>query len=838
MLLLLPTAKRAVNTPFSPTTMSYANIGYLGRGYNIFEANPREMTGALDPGYRAPVVACTFNDGRFSGDGRRFVSDHFDVADETAATFTSISTTYSSQSEYLSSLDRSVSFAGSVGAKFTKKISVEARFSASATYQNTVSQMSSSNSVYTQLDGVTSVYRARLRPTFQLDDAFIEAVAALPESDPATHPEANVTYMSFLERYGTHLTTNVVMGGVASVRYTLSQDSFSKFQQELIGGSASASASGRFFSLSASMSVDASSKMQTDARSTLNQMSASMTEWYLGGSPVAGQDMKDGNLDGLKLWSLTVPDAPVPTSIEVADISDLFAREDLFPPEMNSTLRKKGLYFQDTICQASGGSYCTDPLVSAESSDLKFGDYVYLEWFASSRVNTSRYMVMQHQNSLFLDRVPLSWPLPPQDLSRRSSGVIVFQSSVSLSHLRKPSRLRRAKNQVIAYFFGTRVLSCHAEASGECEEASFEHVFDPFFPFLEGFDSIQAPTSSAHGEQVWLFVRDNLTVAAACRAQQLHISCTLPHGSSRFFPMPLETAFPDHAPIFRSIHDQDILRRASLVMTPHLGATIVAGADVFGSASRVQLEDAFPCMARCKSLEGTSGDTFIAAVAPDSLGLVMDSGICIGSSQYSSTCSDVEILRLPTAKGLPRKLRAIDSLLFDTHQSDPPVLTDEARPYVFRLLGPDLIGTRESKPLRNGRNFYLSTLDQPVIYDNNTAHYTDEWPKNHTDPVALRLFHMPSSEEFDYDPNNPYMPSNTTYFILVVNDGAHAGELSFGGPTMPCLGPASVNELVVTGTTPIVDLNVYSQLEDAFCLFKIIRVPPSSVDPIESKYSW
>jgi hypothetical protein len=55
---------------FDPV-VSYPNIGFIGRGYDIVEANP-DTTKGTDPGFRDNVLELTFDQRRFSGSLRFF----------------------------------------------------------------------------------------------------------------------------------------------------------------------------------------------------------------------------------------------------------------------------------------------------------------------------------------------------------------------------------------------------------------------------------------------------------------------------------------------------------------------------------------------------------------------------------------------------------------------------------------------------------------------------------------------------------------------------------------------------------------------------------------------
>lgn len=73
--------KNEAKTPFIATS-SRLNLGYIGRGYDIYVGNPVSDDGEVDQGFRLPVIDLPFSF-RFTSDGGYRIPDNVDVISET-----------------------------------------------------------------------------------------------------------------------------------------------------------------------------------------------------------------------------------------------------------------------------------------------------------------------------------------------------------------------------------------------------------------------------------------------------------------------------------------------------------------------------------------------------------------------------------------------------------------------------------------------------------------------------------------------------------------------------------------------------------------------------------
>lgn len=80
VLVLATRAYYEAQTPFIATT-SRPNLGYIGRGYDLFKGNPLSDDGVVDQGFRLPVMELPYTY-KFTADGNHRIPDNVDVISE------------------------------------------------------------------------------------------------------------------------------------------------------------------------------------------------------------------------------------------------------------------------------------------------------------------------------------------------------------------------------------------------------------------------------------------------------------------------------------------------------------------------------------------------------------------------------------------------------------------------------------------------------------------------------------------------------------------------------------------------------------------------------------
>ncbi|XP_077870384.1 uncharacterized protein LOC100370048 [Saccoglossus kowalevskii] len=369
-------AKNRIQIPADGTT-SFPNIGYLGRGYDIFYGNPRHDDGSVDPGFRQSVVGLTYNKVRYSSDRLYLVPDQADLIREMGSYFGSTTSIITSEKTYRKSLSVDVS----VSAKGSFDI-FSASFSASASYKQMLQSTLNTENIFVDIIGRVIVYDARLSPfTTDVSDEFREAVRRLPavsccEFDIGCHLDCPL-YDEFIGAFGTHYTSRVLMGGRAVQRHQMTRQAFERQQEREIG--AGFSASGGVAGI-ASFNTAMETKITNSMKESLSQSKTSSTEFFLGGQSGVGE-IAEGSTDSLKEWSSTVFDNPVPIKYDLQVIVDLLT-EDNFPKEKKinikeQVLRGRLLSYCSRIPNLRCGDF-SERGVDEIGNSVHFGDGIYL----------------------------------------------------------------------------------------------------------------------------------------------------------------------------------------------------------------------------------------------------------------------------------------------------------------------------------------------------------------------------------------------------------------------------------------------------------------------------
>ncbi|XP_077978826.1 uncharacterized protein LOC144434246 [Glandiceps talaboti] len=387
-------AKQRIQVPTDSAT-SFPNVGYLGRGYDIFYGNPRNDDGSIDPGFRQAVIGLTYNKVKYSSDRMYLVPDQADLIREMGSYFGAHTSIITSERSYRNSLSLDVSVGGSV----TYGIG-SGSFSASASYKTMNQATMNSNSVFVDIVGRVVVYDARLVP-FSMDASaeFREAVKHLPPLRCCIYSvTCNVgcsLYDEFISAFGTHYTTNVLMGGRAVQRYQMNSQSMEKIQEREVG--AGFSASGGVSGI-ASFSTSMSMKMTNSMKNSLSTSETSSTEFFLGGEAGIG-DISEGSTDSMKEWASTVFDNPVPIKYQLGAVIDLLD-QDNFPEDRRigikeEVLRSKYLSYCDRIPDARCSDFSKRDDSEDPSNYVHFGDAVHIK---TGTVNNAQMMLREESD--------------------------------------------------------------------------------------------------------------------------------------------------------------------------------------------------------------------------------------------------------------------------------------------------------------------------------------------------------------------------------------------------------------------------------------------------------
>uniref|UniRef100_A0A7S1KQF9 Uncharacterized protein n=1 Tax=Percolomonas cosmopolitus TaxID=63605 RepID=A0A7S1KQF9_9EUKA len=216
------------------------NIGYLGRGYDIIFGNPKETSVGGDQGPRLAVfdIDAATNE-VFSPDWRYSMPANVDITTriscDSSISVKEISSSSAMKNEISNTVSTSTS--ANVDVSYEKKgkklgVSANMEFSGSDTIKNAQSSLDSSDKTAITSEATCSVYEASLNPFKypKFDEGFTVAVKAL--SKTYDHTSEGV-YREFIDTYGTHVITKVLMGSRYGRMYIMTKDAKQNADEQL-----------------------------------------------------------------------------------------------------------------------------------------------------------------------------------------------------------------------------------------------------------------------------------------------------------------------------------------------------------------------------------------------------------------------------------------------------------------------------------------------------------------------------------------------------------------------------------------------------------------------------
>jgi len=314
----------------------FPNSGYLGQGYDIFKGNPHAQDGESDPGIRLEgILQLPYTEGLLTQDHRHAIPDRTTAV----STKGDCSVDMEAQKQYGAqaysnslSVDISTDFKG-FGAKF----------SASTAYKDVSKKTSSQKSMFSDTKATCSVYRMKAhesQPPIVSDD-FSYAVEVLPSSFDSNSAQA---FFTFIRRYGTHLVTEVEMGGRFGRHFEFSQEGWVKVHESSVNVDTAAKHAGI---ISAGAECDTDQETQ-EARAFL-AASTGQHSYTVGGKYSRSTDE----------WIAALSDEPAPIKFTLKRLDEILT--SLYMPGLDEdTLRSRQVGLRaaiDNYCEElrSGG---------------------------------------------------------------------------------------------------------------------------------------------------------------------------------------------------------------------------------------------------------------------------------------------------------------------------------------------------------------------------------------------------------------------------------------------------------------------------------------------------
>jgi len=311
----------------------FPSARFLGMGYNVITGNPD--SNLRDPGFSFGVINFTWVQGHKTSDEKYKVPDYVQALQTKSCSFQSEVSTVTGSESYQDSL--------SIDVSVDAKVSFgpwSARFSASAGYKEVNQSTSEYRRVYTNARGKCIEYELAVNymdSPIKITDDFARAVNGLPLS-----PD-QAAYNTFINNYGTHVTSRVTMGAKMVIRSEFEQEAWSKMQKSGVDVAVAAEASFAYVA-SAGFSVETAKEKQQ--RESFERQRSKHSESYLGSHPPS-----DGKME---TWAAAAGDAPYPVSYKLAPLT-AFITAKFFPdiPERSLSKRRK-------LLTSAFDRYCSD----------------------------------------------------------------------------------------------------------------------------------------------------------------------------------------------------------------------------------------------------------------------------------------------------------------------------------------------------------------------------------------------------------------------------------------------------------------------------------------------
>ena len=340
---------------------TFPDLDYAMLGYDIIKGYPN--SNGHDPGFTHQIFTADYSDNKHTSDCRYNVPKGVLVIPDVSCVTSFSSTIIQNTFELHKSLSTSVSASGGFGA-FS--------FSASSSYKQTSSEVSSGEKVYITSSAKCSYYFSKIDLTKPppLHPGFYRWAKSLEKN----HSTANL--LKFVKYYGTHFPTSIVFGARFMKQYSMTSQSYKTASSRDISVSAQASYSG-LFSVSGGFSLD---KSEREAASKFNK-EVETTTITVGAAPPSNGDAT--------YWASTVKENPVPTSYEIEPISSLFTNVFMDGTGINYTfLKNKLIGIEKLYCQQLLRSGTVNTCEETVAVGITINHYFLQNPFSTLKIDT------------------------------------------------------------------------------------------------------------------------------------------------------------------------------------------------------------------------------------------------------------------------------------------------------------------------------------------------------------------------------------------------------------------------------------------------------------------
>ncbi|XP_022796663.1 uncharacterized protein LOC111335083 isoform X2 [Stylophora pistillata] len=306
---------------------SFPDLDYAVFGYDILKGYP--LATGHDPGFTHPIFVTDYTSEKQTSDCRYSVPAGLIVVPDVSCETSFSSKVVRNRLEMSKSLEASANIEGG-GWGF--------KFSASASYKESVAQMSSGEYLYVISQAQCRYYFSKMDDTDPppFDPGFVSWAKRLSNSNGNGD-----AVLEFIQYYGTHYLTEVTFGARFMKNHKMSQTKYTELRSQKISVEAQASYSGVD-------SIGGGFSMDSEQRSAVSnfQKSVETSTITVGAAPPSNGDAMT--------WASSVQENPVPIRFTLRAIHNLFTeRYSKHLPDVNlDVMREMIINSSKNYCQA------------------------------------------------------------------------------------------------------------------------------------------------------------------------------------------------------------------------------------------------------------------------------------------------------------------------------------------------------------------------------------------------------------------------------------------------------------------------------------------------------
>lgn len=306
-------------------------FGFLGLGYDLLQGNPLDTSGEGDLGFRSPVFQLSTKGKKTTPDGKYLIPDHTRLLATPTCSMNQSNGTFNNTDQYRKSVNFSFGLNGSFHSSDLIPGIEGASFNFNINTKNVKAHTADNEHMFVLESFVCTTYQLHV-DAYDIPD-FTKNFKIAVMMMPTEYDEDNL--MMFLSNFGTHIITDVGVGGRWGLQSSFKKSDVRNMQDKGLDFNIGASVAAK---ISAGFHIsDASS---TYAASQVSSITESQTNFNIGGNFSA--DPKE--------WHDSVISAPMPVTLRRMPIH-MYLNTMFFPDDADIKTKYN-------LLKQAEGKYC------------------------------------------------------------------------------------------------------------------------------------------------------------------------------------------------------------------------------------------------------------------------------------------------------------------------------------------------------------------------------------------------------------------------------------------------------------------------------------------------